>query len=416
MLRQWLLVMVLLFPLYSIAQNNPSDSTTIKKTKKEKKKKKAKDPNAPKKWALNGYVKQMSSLLFISDPTLAAAYPNKMMQDNLLHNRLNFSWYISDAFTFKADLRTRIFYGETVRSTPSYGDLVDNANNDYFDLSWNILNEKAAVIHTMIDRLYFDFTKGKWQITLGRQRINWGINTTWNPHDIFNAYNFTDFDYAERPGSDALRVQYYTGVASSIELAVKVFDKWEEATAGLLWKFNKWNYDFQVLAGVANEDIVGGLGWAGNLGGAGFKGELSYFYDLDNAATTRHSFAASLGFDYIFGNGLFLNAGLLYNSNGLVSGSTNQLFSFELSAKNLYPYKYSAMLGVTHSFTPLFSGSLSVVYSPGESHALFISPTLAYSIKENWDIDLISQITLNKSGNKYISPIQYIFLRLKFSF
>ncbi|MCP4440153.1 MAG: hypothetical protein GY810_14515 [Aureispira sp.] len=416
MLRQWLLVMVLLFPLYSIAQHNTSDSTKVIKTKKKKKKKKTKDPYAPKKWALNGYVKQMSSLLFINDPMLSFIYPNKMMQDNLLHNRINFSWYISDAFTFKTDLRTRIFYGEVVRSIPNYGDLVDNANNDFFDLSWVVLNEKAAVIHTMIDRLYLDFAKGNWQVRLGRQRINWGINTMWNPHDIFNAYNFTDFDYAERPGSDALRVQYYTGVASSIELAVKVFDKWEEATAGLLWKFNKWNYDFQALAGITNNDLVGGLGWAGNLGTAGFKGEMSYFYSLGDSVATRHSFAASLGFDYIFSNGVYLNGGLLYNSNGIVNGSISQLFTFELSAKNLYPYKYSMVLAAGHAFTPLISGNLSVVYSPGESHAVFISPTITYSIKENWDIDLIGQITLNKSGNKYISPMQFIFLRLKWSF
>lgn len=411
MFGKWLLVLVLLLPFWAIAQDVSVDSTIVSSKKKKKK-----DPNALKKWELNGYLSQTSSLLFLTDPALTAVYPNKMLQDNLLHNRLNFSWYISNAFTFKADLRTRIFYGETVRSTPNYGDLVNDPNNDYFDLSWEPLNSRAAVIHTMIDRFYLDFVKGKWQITLGRQRINWGINTLWNPHDIFNAYGFTDIDYPERPGSDALRIQYYTGVASSIEVAVKVFDDWEKATAGLLWKFNKWNYDFQVLAGITNKDLVGGLGWAGNLGTVGFKGELSYFYSLGDSVATRHSVAASIGFDYVFINGLFINGGILFNSNGVVNGSISQLFAFQLSAKNLYPYRYSISASVGHAFTPLLSGNLSLVYSPGESHALFVSPSLSYSIKENWDINLIGQITLNKSGQKYISPLQYIFLRLKWSF
>ena len=107
----------------------------------------------------------------------------------------------------------------------------------------------------MLDRLYLDYVKGNLEVRLGRQRVNWGINTVWNPNDIFNAFTFTDFDYEERPGSDALRVKYYTGFASSIEIAVKAFDRKEDAVGGILWKFNKWNYDFQALVGIMQEDL-----------------------------------------------------------------------------------------------------------------------------------------------------------------
>ena len=37
------------------------------------------------------------------------------------------------------------------------------------------------------------------------------MNLVWNPNDLFNAFSFVDFDYEERPGSDALRIQKYTG-------------------------------------------------------------------------------------------------------------------------------------------------------------------------------------------------------------
>ena len=54
-----------------------------------------------------------------------------------------------------------------------------------------------------------------------RQRINWGQTLVWNPNDIFNAYSYFDFDYIERPGSDAIRLQYYPDYSSAIEMAVK---------------------------------------------------------------------------------------------------------------------------------------------------------------------------------------------------
>ena len=89
-------------------------------------------------------------------------------------------------------------------------------------MSWNILTEKSFFLNTTIDRLWVDFNYGKLQVRAGRQRINWGQTLIWNPNDIFNAYSFFDFDYIERPGSDAVRVQYYPGSSSSVEAAVKV--------------------------------------------------------------------------------------------------------------------------------------------------------------------------------------------------
>ncbi|MCB0587507.1 MAG: hypothetical protein KDD06_19590, partial [Phaeodactylibacter sp.] len=133
-----------------------------------------------KNWSLSGYVKNMQTLLFFND-----AYPDlqqgmlvdTFLQDNLIHNRLNFHWLLNDELKLRADLRTRVFYGDLVRATPGYGKSIDNVNNDYFDLSLILLNENAWVVHTMIDRLYLEYFKGNWEVRLGRQRINWGIST-----------------------------------------------------------------------------------------------------------------------------------------------------------------------------------------------------------------------------------------------
>ncbi|MEN8790469.1 MAG: hypothetical protein ABF295_13200, partial [Flavobacteriaceae bacterium] len=154
----------------------------------------------PKKAFINGYVKEMITFNDLRDSTLV---------DNLIHNRLNFRWYPTDKLRVYGALRSRLFIGETTKLLGD--DFVEFIEYDtyFFDLSWTIINEGAFMLHTMIDRLYLEWLHNDITLKVGRQRINWGINTVWNPNDIFNAYSYFDFDYEERPGTDAIRLEYY---------------------------------------------------------------------------------------------------------------------------------------------------------------------------------------------------------------
>ncbi len=367
--------------------------------------------DTPKKWSLDGYVKDLRTAII---DTAA----NVLLFNNQIHNRINFSYDFNNQWRFKADLRTQIFYGtliNTANPLQSFGDGIDGANDDILDLSILLVNEPTLVMHSMIDRLYLDYTKDKLNVRVGRQRINWGINTVWNPHDIFNAFSYFDFDYEERPGSDAVRLTYYTGAASSVEFAIKAFEHTDEIIAGGLWKFNKWNYDFQVLGGIYNKDIVTGLGWAGNIKNIGFKGETSLFQGYDSAST---AFAGTVAFDYAFENSLYLSGGFLYNSLGTSESASTSLLALNINAKNLFPYQYTGIVVVSYPFLPSFSGSMSLLYSPSDDQLLFINPTLTYAIKDNWNIDLIGQIAGSKynNGTKYGFLSNLLFLRVKWSF
>ncbi len=359
--------------------------------------------------AVNGYVKNLQGLIFTKLP----GAESDLVLDNLLHHRLNSKLFISSKLLLKVDFRNRIFYGDGVRSTPDFDRLIDDVNNDYADLSTVWLRHDAMVGHSMIDRLYLEYTSWEWELRLGRQRINWGISTVWNPNDIFNAFSFTDFDYEERPGSDALRIKRYLGFISSVEIAVKAFDTWDEAVMAFLYRFNKWSYDVQVLGGYAQEDFVLGLGWAGNLGNAGLKGESSWFSPVNGEGD--NSFAATVGIDYTFKNGIYIQWGYLFNSNGSRDRTVTQLFDFDLSAKNLYPYESAVFLQLSNSLNPLLTGGLAVIYSPVKVHALFINPTMSYSISQNWDLDFVGQVVFDREP-PYRSRIQAFFLRVKCSY
>lgn len=370
-----------------------------------------------KKIDFNGYLKYLTSVYIVHTPGVQSAIS---IQNNLIHNRLNFKWYPHKNIRFKTDLRTRVFFGEFIKLSPNYAQTIvtsDSLRNGYKDyLSWAILDREGIAIHAILDRFYFEFIQKKWELRIGRQRINWGINTLWNPNDIFNAYSFTDFDYEERPGADAIRFQYFTGTTSRFEFALAYFDKLENITAAMLYKFNRWNYDFQFISGIYDEDLVFGTGWSGNILNAGFNGEMSYFFSLNDSVSSRHNFLASISLDYIFPNRMYLALGFLYNHSGSVQTSNTSLLSFQLSAKNLYPYRYAISFFYNYPINEIIQLGLTTVYSPSDAHALFISPIFSYTISESWDLSFLAQITFNRDGNNYISALQAMFLRIKFNF
>ena len=76
----------------------------------------------PKNWQLTGYVKTLQSLNFVKVPAFDTTL---LLIDNLIHNRLNFTWYMNDQFKFRADLRTRVFYGDFVKNDPDYAKKLD---------------------------------------------------------------------------------------------------------------------------------------------------------------------------------------------------------------------------------------------------------------------------------------------------
>ena len=396
----------------------------------------------PSNWAFKGYLKNMSS--FSWTPYLA----DTLWYDNLIHNRLNLAWYPNDGFSVYAEMRNRIFLGSSVKNIDNYGELID-ANNDFFDLSYTYTTDNGnAVLNMMFDRLYVQWVKNNWELKLGRQRINWGVNLAWNPNDWFNAYSFFDFDYEERPGSDAVRATYYTGVASSIEVAAKLADNYDDFVAASMYKTNKWNYDVQFLGGIAQGDASLGTGWAGNLGLASIKGELTYFIPVvETDANTnflrnplnpteyikdangnrikeseRYSsmFLAAISVDYSFKNSLYLNGSIMYSSIGNYDtnlfGSALEQRTGSFTVRDLSPYPWSSFVQASYQLTPLLFAGSAVMFYPGTNN-FFINPMLTYSIVTNLDINVVGQLFFGDNQNgSYDAISKSVFVRVKWSF
>jgi hypothetical protein len=288
------------------------------------------------------------------------------------------------------------------------------------DMSWNIADGHSYVLNSTMDRLNASWEKEKWRITLGRQRINWSQTWVWNPNDIFNTYSFFDFDYAERPGSDAARIQYYNSEVSVTEVAAKL-NKDKKLTAAAYYKFNKWETDFQLIGGLLNEqDYVAGAGFSGAIKSVAIRSEFSYFQPVKHFADTSGLFLGSFAIDYSFSNSIGIMAEFLYNSKPVKNiSSLMSYYSAPLTVKNLSFAEYNLFFQASYPVSPLISTSIGGMYFP-KIKGYYLGPSLSYSASDNIEISFYLQSfgadLTDATGNKTKMQVNMAFLRGKFSF
>ncbi|MEO9806605.1 MAG: hypothetical protein ABJF04_25310 [Reichenbachiella sp.] len=358
---------------------------------------------------LNGYLKYMHT-------TIVPAYDSTMITDNFLHNRLNYTWYLSENLTFKTSMRNRFFWGELVRDIPFiYSNLGDDTG--YFDLSILWSNGTSTALHSVFDRMNLTYQNDKLEIIAGRQRVNWGTALIWNPNDIFNSYSFFDFDYEERPGTDAVQFNYYTGSTSSVSMVYALADDLEQSTLAAKYKFNKNTYDIQFIGGYQREFFVVGGGWAGDIKGAGFKGEGTYFIPKEDKVEETQ-FVGTVEFDYTMSNGIYLQTAYLFNSGGLnVENGNYSAFYLDrsLSVQTLSPAMHNLFFQVSGALSPILSAALASMINPKDG-SLFIGPNVSWSVVENFDFLIAAQLFRGDRMTLYGDGGSLIFGRFKYSF
>lgn len=364
-------------------------------------------------YIFGGYLSDMPSLSY-TDP------PGTYFLDNLLHNRLNLKWLPSEHITASISIRNRLMHGQSYKNISStlYQSQI-TFDNGYADLTHIWTSGNNYLLLSSIDRLWLDLQLNSLQIRIGRQRINWGQSMVWNPNDIFNAYNYFDFDYPEKPGSDAIRLQYYTGNASLLE-GVTSINHYGKATIAARYRFNAKGYDIQLLSGFVDEtDVILGAGWSGNISNWGLYGEMTAFlpkHSIDNIEAI-----VSIGTNKNFENSLFLQAELLYSSNLTnINRDISDLYNQNSSYQNLSISDFTSFLSLSYPVTSLLSGAFThMCFFRNET--MYLGPSLEYSLTDNIYVSGIVQIFVAQMDNNTLIGRRKTlgtasFIRLKWSF
>ena len=382
------------------------------------------------KLSLSGYVKDMQGLYYLEDPiTLSEDESFKWTTYNQIHNRLNIDFQVNSNLRVELGVRNRMLAGKLISDITEYAGFFE-ADDGLVDMSWNIAENDNWFLNTSIDRFYLDYTWKKFQLRVGRQRINWGINLVWNPNDLFNAFSYIDFDYEERPGSDAVLLTWYSSESSSLDVAFKT-DKNHNITAAARYLFNVNDCDYQFIGGKNDDDIVFGCGWSGNIGDVSFRGESSFFIpisdnepvysSLDNdEKISKASFSTSISADYTFENSLFIHSAFLLNTAGTTeTGSGISLLNpnLNLSAKKLSIGKYELFGQVSYPINPIFNVNLAGMFNPSDL-SCYLGPSTTVSLQDNIELMLTTQILLGEAGSEYgyMGNTYACFGRLRWSF
>lgn len=359
--------------------------------------------------SLGGYVKSLTTVFVPPGDT-------NVVVDNLIHNRLDYAWYINEKFTFNASMRNRLFLGGTVNLIPEFYDMLAE-DPGFMDLNILWFNSKGAAAQTAFDRLNIDFQSNKWQVIVGRHRINWGVNLVWNPNDIFNSYSYFDFDYEERIGTDAILGRYYINETSSAELIYAPQDSLKRSTFAGMYKTLVSNYDIQVFGGYLSQQITFGGAWSGDIKGAGFRGEFSVFLPSEELPLDNQ-FVGAIDIDYTFPNTLYLHGSYLFNSVGInasMGDYANFFIGNNISAQALSPAMHNIFAQAGWNPSPIVRLTFATWINPTDG-SLFLGPTCNWSVAENFEILLNVQGFIGKEKTLFGGYGSFYYLRTKYSF
>lgn len=372
---------------------------------------------------INGYISGMPSVNWNKDTAL---------WQGLLHNRININWYPTSSISSSLQLRNQVIAGDLVKQMDI--DAGFNKENYAIPLSFKQDFGNMYLLTMTIDRAWIQYTHNNFELKLGRQRINWGQTFAWNPNDIFNTYNFFEFDYPERPGADALRMTYYPNYNSSVEVAAKV-DSSGKVTGAGMYRFTKWNTEFQLIGGYYSQsnriviypsipaiewddkDLMGGFGFSGGIKSVSIRGELSYLHSLKEDSDSTNQLMSSLTLDYTFVNDIgvmlefyYVNKVLMPISIFLSSQSATQ--NIKMAAFT----QYNAFAQLSYPITPIIRATVSgMVFYDEDTFGYFAGPSLDLSLGDNLSMGAIVQVFSFRINKKW-ENVNYGFLKLKWNF
>jgi len=356
---------------------------------------------------VGGYFKELGQVSFNSNLST-------FRYDNSFQNRLETEWSFTNSFEFRADMRTRLISGYSIKNRPFISEFYEN-DSGFADATWVWFDTEQSVLQSQVDRFYASYYSGDFELHAGRQRINWARTFVWSPNDLFNNYAFLDFDYEERPGVDALLAQYNWSFGSSIQVGFRMADEFDEMVLAGMLRTNWGNYDVQFLGGHYLGQFVVGAGWAGYIKNAGFKGEVSYFLPDENIFDAPWTITATTGIDYMMPNSLYLRGELLFNGGHDEVNSPLANLIQPPSADDLFIAKTGLFLSGSYPVTPLLNSSLSAMASFDRSLFIFI-PQMSYSLTQDVDFMVLIQSLKGNVFDDVLDTSNLFFFQLKWSY
>lgn len=168
------------------------------------------------------------------------------------------------------------------------------------------------------------------EMTVGRQRIPWGVGRLWNPIDRFNAIGPLAIEADQSVGVDAVEARWLLSDFDSLQVVYAPGNRSDDARYALRFDGVLHDTDVGVMAGVFEQAPTFGAELAGNLGDAAWRVEAVYtnpqrdVWEIGWAAPREldrfWQVVVSLDTNFDVGNGVYVLVEHLYDGNALGFG------------------------------------------------------------------------------------------------
>lgn len=350
---------------------------------------------------ISGYYKN----LLASSRTLASYSPQQSYWVDLNRLRLELKGDLGARTRFDVQYDNEVFFGSYVE-TSQFAAQKKLSTGNYFDLRQVYVDNNSVFARHGLYRAYVDTRLKQADLRIGRQRVAWGSGLFWSPVDIINPFDPTQIEREERPGVDAILIDWDYDQLSRISLAYAAHASPVRETMAGRWRTNRAGFDLGLTAGqFRNEDMVG-FDFAGQWKSIGLRGEYTQTSSPVDGSYQR----AVLSADYTAPNTLSMFLELYYNGQGRTGPSSYQ-FSRLLNGEiqNLARNYLGTM--VAYDFTPLVKWQNYYIRNLDDGSE-FLYSRLVYSAKENIEWSAGAQLFNGKAGSEYgsfenIALIQY---------
>ncbi len=290
-------------------------------------------------------------------------------------------------------------------NTPEFGLRQTSRDEPYLNMDYELVHKNNFFYGQNFYRAYLQFQPGPFTLTVGRQKLDWGVMRFFSPADLYTRPSIFDVEREEKVGSTAANLSTQISPSTRLSSVYVIHPDFARSKLGQRLTQTLGRFDFSLLGGKVFRDGIVGLDFSGDVQKAGVRGELIF----DRAITGDSFFQGATGIDYGFENSFYMALEYFYNGQG----TNNALTSLPFPATgNTIQSVHQNFLGLQlkYDLTPLWIAFFqNIVDLNGGS--IFMNPETKYSVYEWLDLTAGVQIPVGQGGGEFSSIPNYYYFQ-----
>ncbi len=316
-------------------------------------------------------------------------------------NRIRTEWdaKIGKTFSTKVIWDNELIAGDYVNSE-EFAARQTQRNLPYLNMDYELVRKTDFFYGQSFYRAYGQIDTGPVQLTVGRQKIGWGVMRLFSPVDLFTRLPIFDIEKEEKVGTTAANLTLSLSPSLKINPVYAFHPDFDQTRLGGRITKTIGRFDLSALGGKFLTDEIFGFDFTGDIKKAGVRGEV--IYDRTETGGDFVQFAG--GIDYGFENSFYTALEYFHNGRGI---------SNAVQIQTVHPNFLG--LNLKYDLSPLWTVAAETVVDLNGG-SVFLFPETRYSLFEWAEIAVGGQIPVGKSGGEFTTVPNAFYFQTQFFF